>query len=131
MNNKIFLLFSHVLTAEEVWLCRVKGLQAPTQRLWQIYQNDTLQQMLEDNSRNWQDHLETCSQKDLSRTIEYKNTKGESFTTRLEDIVTHLVNHGSHHRAQVASLLQQEKIQPPISDYIVYVREQSSPVAVI
>lgn len=124
MNNKVFLLFSHMLTAEEVWLCRAKNMQAPTQRLWQVYANETLQQMVEENSRSWLEYLESRGESDLTQAVVYQNTKGEAFSTSLNDIITHLVNHGTHHRAQIVSMLQQEKIQAPASDYIVYIREQ-------
>ncbi|AHM61485.1 DinB family protein [Flammeovirgaceae bacterium 311] len=123
VNNKVFLLLSHLLTAEEVWLCRVKGLAAPVQRLWEIYPNATLPLMLEENSREWIGYLNNCSDSDLEREIVYQNTKGETFSTRLDDIIMHMINHGSHHRGQIASMLQQEKVQVPASDYIVYVRE--------
>lgn len=126
INNRTFLLFSHLLTAEEVWLCRIKEMSAPVQRLWELYPSDTLQQMVEDNNSTWQAYLADCSDRDLARDVTYQNTKGESFTTRLDDIITHLVNHGTHHRAQICSLLQQEKVQPPVVDYIVYLREQNS-----
>lgn len=124
INNKIFLLFSHVLTAEEIWLCRAKGVEAPLQRLWQEYPTATLQQMLQNNAQEWPAYLSTLEEQELEREIPYKNSKGEQFQTRLDDIVTHLVNHGTHHRAQIASMLQQEKVQPPLSDYIIYIREQ-------
>jgi uncharacterized damage-inducible protein DinB len=123
VNNKVFLLLSHLLTAEEIWLCRVKGVVAPVQRMWEIYPNATLPLMLEENSSQWIEYLNNCSSDDFDQEATYKNSKGESFSTRLDDIITHMVNHGSHHRAQIASLLQQEKIQPPASDYIVYIRE--------
>ena len=125
INNRTFLLFNHLLTAEEVWLCRVKEVPAPVQRLWELHPAASLQQMVEENSQAWYAYLQNCSDQELLREITYQNTKGESFTTRLDDIITHLVNHGTHHRAQIGSLLQQEKVQPPASDYIVYLREKN------
>ena len=126
VNNKVYLLFSHLLTAEEVWLCRVKGLHAPVQRLWEVYSAQKLQQILDDNHQAWRAYLDSSEDTDLEREVTYLNTKGESFTTRVDDIITHLVNHGTHHRAQIASMLQHEKVQPPVSDYIAYIREQKT-----
>jgi uncharacterized damage-inducible protein DinB len=130
VNNKVFLLFSHVLTAEEVWLSRAQGNIGPVQRLWEIYSNDALQKMVEENSQAWHLFLENCEKEDLVREVSYQNTKGETFSTRLDDIITHMTNHGTHHRAQIASMLQQEKVQPPASDYIVFIRDQKSALVV-
>lgn len=125
MNNKIFLLFSHLLTAEAVWLSRAQGENGPVQHLWEVYPNTILQQMLEENNQAWLSYVESLpDDSEFLREVAYHNTKGERYATRLDDIITHLVNHGSHHRAQIASMLQQEKVAPPVSDYIVYVREQ-------
>jgi uncharacterized damage-inducible protein DinB len=35
-----------------------------------------------------------------------------------------VVNHGTHHRAQIALLLREAEIAPPATGYIYYLREQ-------
>lgn len=122
VNNKVFLLFSHILTAEEIWLCRAKGEKAPTQRLWQMYGNERLEQMLEENQGQWHSYFKDIGEKSLDQAIDYQNTKGEEFSASLSDMITHMVNHGTHHRAQIINMLQLEKIQAPASDYIVFLR---------
>ncbi len=130
MNNKIFLLFSHLLTAEAVWLSRAQGGIGPVEHLWEVYPNDVLQRMLEENSQAWYDYIQACDKNALSGEVTYNNSKGEAYTTRLDDIITHFVNHGTHHRAQIASMLQQEKVEAPVSDYIAFIREQQPALGV-
>ena len=49
-NAKSFLLMSHILTAEEVWHCRLAGLKAPVENLWKEYSLEKLQQKMEERN---------------------------------------------------------------------------------
>ncbi len=43
---------------------------------------------------------------DFEKTISYKNSKGDDFKNRLTDILTNVINHGTHHRAQAGQHLK-------------------------
>jgi len=53
----------------------------------------------------------------------YKNSKGESFQTKVAEIIQHIIIHGQHHRAQIALLLRQKGITPPATDLIFFTRQ--------
>lgn len=121
-NAKVFLLMSHLLTAEEIWLCRLKGEAAPHERLWHEYPLAELRAKVRKNTEAWNNWLSELTEQALSQGITYRNTKGAEFTTAVADILNHVINHGTYHRAQIASLLRLEMVDPPVSDYIQYVR---------
>lgn len=123
-NARVFLLMSHLLTAEEVWLCRIKSEPAPNDRLWQEYELSQLKVKNRENAEAWMGWLQELSEQDLTHQLSYRNTKGETFSTAVADVLNHVVNHGTYHRAQVASLLRLESVDPPASDYIQYARLQ-------
>lgn len=123
-NAKTFLLMSHLLTAEEIWLSRLKGEPAPNERLWQEYSLAQLQKKAEENTKAWTSWLHSLSDKDFSREVHYRNSQGEAFSTTVADVLNHVINHSTYHRAQVAGLLRLEEVDPPVSDYIRYVRLQ-------
>ena len=125
-NAKNFLLMSHLLTAEEVWQCRLLGKPAPLDQLWKELPQAALQEKAEQNSNAWKSFLKETDEQLLQKSTNYKNSKGTSFSTSVADALTHLINHGTYHRAQIASLLRLEGINPPVSDYIAYVREQQN-----
>ena len=118
-NDKVLKLTSHLANAQVIWLDRVQG-QSSTVGVWDEYSQKETLELLERSSQDWLDFL--YSAEDLEEVIEYKNSKGQTYESRLEDILNHVVNHGTHHRAQVMLLLRQENIDPPSLDFIFYVR---------
>ena len=46
------------------------------------------------------------------------NSKGQSWTSRVEDVLTHVLLHGAYHRGQIASALREAGLTPPYTDYI-------------
>jgi uncharacterized damage-inducible protein DinB len=52
--------------------------------------------------------------------LSYVSFKGDPFTYPLGETLTHLVNHGTYHRGQVATLLRQLGSSPATTDYSRY-----------
>lgn len=125
VNAKSFLLMSHVLTAEEVWYCRLAGLNAPLEKLWKEYAVQELEQKMEERNQAWETYLKDNGGDRLAASIHYRKAKGETYTTAVSDVLNHVINHGTYHRAQIASLLRLESVDPPVSDYIMYIRQQA------
>jgi len=59
----------------------------------------------------------------LSSTISYKNTKGEGWTSVIEDVLLHVTTHSAYHRGQIALNLRAAGLQPAYTDYIHGVRQ--------
>lgn len=119
-NPKILKLLSHMANAQAIWLSRVKGEQSSI-GVWEEHSQKEALELLEKTSQDWLDFIYSG---DLEpETIEYKNSKGQEFQSRVADILTHVVNHGTHHRGQIALMLREEEIDPPASDFIFYVRD--------
>jgi uncharacterized damage-inducible protein DinB len=60
----------------------------------------------------------------MDQVIVYKNTSGTEFKSTIAEIATQVINHGTHHRAQIGQLLKQVGIDalPPL-DFIFYIRQ--------
>jgi uncharacterized damage-inducible protein DinB len=115
---------AHLLVAQQVWLLRCQNLPAPGGPLWPDWQAMQLKYVIEQNYTAWQNHLSYIPDNELSNSITYYNTKGELFHNTLLDIVSHVLNHGTHHRAQVGLHLKQAGFEQEPMDYIMYVRTQ-------
>jgi uncharacterized damage-inducible protein DinB len=120
-------LLCHIYNAQQVWLSRIRPnfvLQIP--EIWQVYNIQELTEKLEASEKSWMRFLESLPKIDevFSEKIIYVNSKGERFENTVRDVLFHLINHGTHHRAQISTLLRQNEIAPPTTDYIFWVREK-------
>ncbi len=116
-------LFSHLLRAQDVWYGRVEGTDHADLDLWATDALPACADRLNDSARRWQMVFDERTGSDLDQPVSYTNSKGIAFETPLRDILTHVVNHGTHHRAQIALVLREAGVAPPATDYIFYVRE--------
>ncbi|MBL7855163.1 MAG: hypothetical protein JNL17_12235 [Cyclobacteriaceae bacterium] len=119
-DESILRLFSHLLSAQFIWLNRIKGLPTEPFPLWQVYKLSELRTMTEDAAQNWNAFIE--SQKSFRHILKYRNYVGDYYENDVEQIMIHLVNHGSYHRGQIALLMRQKGYEPINTDYITYER---------
>ncbi len=116
----------HTYGAEQIWHQRFGGA-SPTSLPGEELLTDvaTLRQRwseLEAERRSW---LESLAPDAGERVIEYRNFKGEPFSSRLWPLVQHVTNHGSYHRGQVAVFLRQLGVKPPTTDLVAFDRERA------
>ncbi|MEJ0030096.1 MAG: DinB family protein [Bacteroidota bacterium] len=119
-TEKILSIFSHQLSANFLWLHRIKGLPPPDVELWKTYPIDRLRKMVDDGSKQWLEYIDSTD--NFNRVLKYKNYVGDYYESNVEHIMMHLVNHGSYHRGQVALLLRQNGFEPINTDFITYDR---------
>jgi len=117
---------AHMLAAQQIWLNRCHGLPAIAGALWPDWPATELTRINDKNHAAWKTYLDTLSDADLQNVVDYKNLRGESFSDRLIDVLSHVINHGTHHRAQTGQVLKQAGVQLPYMDYIFYVRENKA-----
>lgn len=120
-DEKILSIMSHVVAALFLWLHRIKGLPAPDVKLWGgDYSLDQLVSLSDKATQDWLAFVESTD--NFDRQLSYKNYVGDPYTNNVENIMIHLVNHSSYHRAQVAMLLRQKGFEPINTDFITYDR---------
>jgi len=120
-------LMAHLLGSQQVWLTRCKKEQgAIGGAIWPDWKVEELESIMDQNYQNWQAHIDGLTDGNFSEVILYKDSKGNPHQNILVDILAHVFNHGTHHRAQVGQLLKQAGLETlPVTDYIFYIRNQS------
>ncbi len=116
-------LFSHLLRTQDMWYGRVQSTDHATLDLWVDEDLSACADRVEASAQRWQTVLDDRGATDLDQPITYTNSSGISFETPLRGILSHVVNHGTHHRAQIALVLREAGIAPPATDYIFYLRD--------
>jgi uncharacterized damage-inducible protein DinB len=114
---------AHIFAADRVWMARIHG--RPPGKF--ITPEDRDLALLQ---REWPALLEVWKQwaagltdESPATVISYQDTKGNSYSSPLWQIVLHVVNHGTHHRGQVSGFLRAMGRVPPPLDLIAYYRE--------
>lgn len=72
--------------------------------------------------QGWADWAAQLSDDQCTRDFTYQDLAGRTWTNPLSRIVLHVVNHGTHHRGQVAGFLRAMGHVPPKLDLIAYYR---------
>jgi uncharacterized damage-inducible protein DinB len=117
---------SHIYQADAIWFDRLMG--NPTSNLSAYdapVEHAALSKLwlaVHDRYISWAEKLDAA---DWDRVVTYKNFKGEPFQTPVWQIVLHVVNHATHHRGQVVTMLRQLGRTPTSIDLILYYRETS------
>jgi uncharacterized damage-inducible protein DinB len=115
-------LLAHILSAEQLWLERLK--QHPqTLPVWPEFDLDQCERQADALDYSWGEYLGVIPPSHLSQTISYKNSKGESWTSTVQDVLTHVVMHSAYHRGQIASHMRGSGDTPAYTDFIHAVRQ--------
>jgi uncharacterized damage-inducible protein DinB len=107
-------MFAHLYGADSVWLSRWKG-GGPTRLpgdadFRALTELRTAWDQLEAEQRAF---VEGLTEADLARPVSYKNSAGEQFTVALGPLLQHVVNHATHHRSEIATMITLISASPP------------------
>jgi uncharacterized damage-inducible protein DinB len=111
---------AHIVGAEHLWYARLRQSPAPLP-VWPDLSLEQCMAGLEELSRFWPEYLAGAAR--LADRISYTNSKGEAWSSTVEDILTHVTIHSAYHRAQIASDLRAVGQTPAYTDFIHAVRQ--------
>jgi uncharacterized damage-inducible protein DinB len=117
-------LLAHLAAAERVWLLRATGGDASSVPIWPDWPLSETAGVARETRAGYEGLLDSVTEGDLSRVVEYRNSKGQAFHTELGDILLHVAVHGGYHRGQIAAAVRRGGGEPVNTDYITYVREK-------
>jgi uncharacterized damage-inducible protein DinB len=115
-------LVGHTLSAQKLWLERLRQVPQSTP----VWPSSTLQDctaLADEMSSAWRNYLDRLPPHGLEETIEYRNSKGEPWSSRVEDVLMHVLFHSAYHRGQVALQMRAAGMQPAYTDFIHAVRK--------
>ncbi|MDX5348113.1 MAG: damage-inducible protein DinB [Hymenobacteraceae bacterium] len=118
-------LFSHVLNAQSIWLCRIIN-EGCNVTVWQEHAVDEMEKLHKYTSYKLAEVVARADDAELNRKVSYTNSQGNAYVNQVSDMLTHAFTHAGYHRAQVMRDLRANGFEPVNTDYITYVRETKS-----
>jgi uncharacterized damage-inducible protein DinB len=115
-------LLAHILSAERLWLERIRK-QPQSLPVWPEFSADQCETQIAEMTSLWREYLGGLSEKQLSESVSYKNSKGEPWSGTVQDILTHVLLHSAYHRGQIASHTRAGEETPAYTDFIHAVRQ--------
>lgn len=119
-------LFAHVLSAEHVWLSRLRG-STPRTPVWSTLPLAECDAMMRENHAGYAALLDTLRDEDLDAAVRYTNSAGQEFSSTGAEILTQVAMHGSYHRGQIAALVRAAGDTPQPTDFIAFARGAPAP----
>jgi uncharacterized damage-inducible protein DinB len=110
-------LLNHVIGAELLWLARLDKEPSPC-AVWPDFSLHDCEEQLRSLPRKWRDWFADLAPSDLADPIDYVNSKGQKFTSRIDDVLTHVILHSSYHRGQIAADVRAGGGEPVLTDFI-------------
>lgn len=107
-------LFSHILNAQHIWVSRINGVP-PKYRPWDQQQISSFTELHNNNIAGITQAFVTGN---IERIVQYHTFAGDALEDSVGDMLLHVANHSTYHRAQVASSFRRNGIEPPATDFI-------------
>jgi uncharacterized damage-inducible protein DinB len=118
---------AHIWGAEWLWLERFQGISpASLPEVGQFHDVASLQSRWQEDQQRLYRFVSALMQDDLNRVHEYRTLNFGAYKNPLWQSMLHMVNHGTYHRGQIATMLRQLSAKPLSSDLIHFYRERSN-----
>lgn len=116
-------IWAHTQAARRIWLLRLgETIDAPSDGLFPVWSLEKAQREANEMDRAWLEYIARLDEKELARVARYTSTEGKGYDTDVRDILTHVVNHSTYHRGQIASLVAATGTKPAVTDFVFFRR---------
>lgn len=119
VSEKTNQLQNHIINAHQIWNSRLLN-----EKPFDVFEIHSVTELKKLDNENHQNTLKIIEATNLAQIFEYTNTKGQTFTNSVQDILFHIINHSTYHRAQIATEFKQFGLEPLVTDYIFYKRDE-------
>jgi uncharacterized damage-inducible protein DinB len=115
-------LVAHILSAERLWFERLHG-DKPSLPVWPEFSLERCELELAELGELCTRDFASSSEGDLSRTVTYENSKGQTWSSTKSDILMHVFMHSVYHRGQIAADMRGAGLTPAYTDFIHSIRQ--------
>jgi uncharacterized damage-inducible protein DinB len=119
---------AHVASAQETWLQRWQADQelVPAIGLTRADRLAGVEEALRRSHNGLREYMAALGDEAAGRVVKYRDRRGDLHEARLWVLLAHLANHGTQHRAEVATVLTALGHSPGDMDYLFFERSMPS-----
>jgi uncharacterized damage-inducible protein DinB len=115
-------LMAHIFSSERLWMERLE--QKPQSLpVWPGFTIEECERQAAELPALWNLYLAGKSEAGLAEPVSYQNSKGETWSSRKDDILMHVITHSAYHRGQVAMTVRAAGSTPAYTDFIHSIRQ--------
>ena len=118
----------HVYAMDQVWQCHLLG--RPHGLTTRNPEHCPALEELIENQReidSWYvNYVDSLGENELTQPVEFEFIGGGMGCMTRREIILHVVNHGTYHRGQAATILYYLDVFPPATDLPVFLRQRSA-----
>lgn len=115
-------LMAHIFSAERLWMERLEH-KPQTLPVWPQFTLEECDRQAAELPALWEKYLAGSTAADLAEPVRYRNSRGEAWSSRKDDILMHLITHSAYHRGQVAAAVRAAGSAPAYTDFIHSIRQ--------
>lgn len=116
-------LVPHIALARRIWLARLREVPHEMPGDWfPAWGLDQSRSESAELDKSWNAYLAGLADEDLSREIRYRSSEGSAYASRIDDVLTHVFNHSTYHRGQMARLVDECGGKRAVTDFIAVTR---------
>jgi uncharacterized damage-inducible protein DinB len=116
-------MFGHLYGADKVWLARWAGGAPPTDPPRQFPTLASIRAPWDALEREQRAFVESASAAELAQVIHFIDAQGVRRGAPLGPLLQHVVNHATHHRSEIATMLTMVSGSPPDTGLGTYLRD--------
>lgn len=113
---------AHILSAQKLWLERLQN-ERQSMPVWPSSTVDECITLADEMAAAWRRYLGALGEGELEKTTDYRNSKGEPWSSRVDDVLLHVILHSAYHRGQIAGETRAAGKEPALTDFIHAVRQ--------
>ena len=117
--------FNHMLIVEELFRSRLENKKAlHTQTNTEVLPAfDELQQRIEHSHAWWIEFVENIQSDQIAEIIHLQFIDKKTGSLSIEEILFHIINHGTYHRGNIAHALHHAQVTHPADTYTVFIHQ--------
>ncbi len=122
-SERALKVLAHIVTTELEYFDRLYGKDSKGFDFWPALKLAECGDLARDAAERYERLLRKFDDEGLDLTARYRTSEGQWRENTYREMLTHVIFHSANHRGNINTILREEGSTPPVTDYIIYLRE--------